>query len=134
MNKIFYGLTLALALCLGGAAMAKHDGTNHNMSGGAYSQNSAPTSASSVQAVLMMPDETVVMLQGNIAKKVGEETYVFSDGTGEVMVEIDSNVWNGQNVSPTDMVTIIGEIDQEGNATVVEVEQLMLAPQASLQQ
>lgn len=134
MNKIFYGLTLALALCLGGAAMAKHDGTKHNMSGGTYSQNSAPTSASSVQAVLMMPDETVVMLQGNIAKKVGEETYVFSDGTGEVMVEIDSDVWNGQNVSPTDMVTIIGEIDQEGNATVVEVEQLMLAPQASLQQ
>lgn len=134
MNKIFYGLTLALALCLGGAAMAKHDGTKHNMSSGAYSQNSAPTSASSVQAVLMMPDETVVMLQGNIAKKVGEETYVFSDGTGEVMVEIDSDVWNGQNVSPTDMVTIIGEIDQEGNATVVEVEQLMLAPQASLQQ
>ncbi|MBO4284716.1 MAG: NirD/YgiW/YdeI family stress tolerance protein, partial [Alphaproteobacteria bacterium] len=52
----------------------------------------------------------------------------------EVMVEIDSDVWNGQNVSPTDTVTIIGEIDQEGNATVVEVDELMLAPQASLQQ
>jgi len=133
MNKIFYGLTLALALCISGAAIAKHDGTNHKMGNSAYSQNTAPTSSSSVQAVLTMPDETVVMLKGNIAKKVGEETYVFTDGTGEVMVEIDSDVWNGQNVSPTDMVTIIGEIDQEGNATVVEVDELMLAPQASLQ-
>ncbi len=135
MKKIFYALTLALAVGLAGSAFAKHECKDCKaQTKGGYMQDISKMPSSTVQAVMTMPDETLVMLQGNISKRVNKSTYVFTDNTGEIMVEIDSDAWNGQNVSPTDTITIIGEIDQNSDGTTIEVEQIMLQPQTNAMQ
>ena len=73
------------------------------------------TNVISVEQIQGLNDDTYVILQGNITQALGDEMYVFSDGTGTINVEIDDDDWNGLNVGPNDLVVIRGEIDKNGN-------------------
>ncbi|ASK70977.1 hypothetical protein CF168_20015 [Shewanella bicestrii] len=44
---------------------------------------------------------------------VYEDNYLFKDDSGEIKIEIDNHEGKGQNVTPNDKVTIIGEVDAE---------------------
>lgn len=71
-------------------------------------------------------DDMPVTLTGNILKRLGGEMYVFSDGTGEVNVEIDHDKWFGQSTTPTTTVVINGEIDQEHYGVKIDVERILV--------
>ena len=86
---------------------------------------------STVQDAQNMNEDVMVVLQGNISKRLKKDKYLFNDNTGEIVVEIEGYAWNGQDVSPTDMVTIVGEIDKNDNVNIVEVDQIMLQPSAA---
>ncbi|MBP5615606.1 MAG: NirD/YgiW/YdeI family stress tolerance protein [Alphaproteobacteria bacterium] len=121
--SLILGLTLAASAFAGG--YAKHKG--------GLKQDMSQMPVSTVKAAQNMPDETMVMMQGNITKRVKKDKYMFNDNTGEIMVEIDGYAWNGQDVAPTDMVTIVGEIDKDGNMTIVEVDEVMLPEAHNMQ-
>lgn len=72
-----------------------------------------------------MKDNAWVTLQGNIAKKIGGEKYLFRDHTGNIEVEIDKDKWNGQDVSPKDLVVISGKLDKDRHGVKVDVEHLL---------
>ena len=58
-------------------------------------------------------DDTIVSLQGKIARHLGGDNYRFVDSTGEVDVEIESEHWPAN--SPIDdktEVRIVGEYDK----------------------
>ena len=74
-----------------------------------------------------LTDETAVVLQGNIQKSLGDDMYLFSDGTGTINVEIDEGDWNGINVNPDDVILIQGEIDRDGNVVSIDVDEVSLA-------
>ena len=79
-----------------------------------------------VAEALNMSDESKVVLKGNIIKGVGGEDYIFRDSTGEVQVNIDTEVWQGQQVGPEDTVMIYGEVDKEVFGTdEIEVDRLV---------
>ncbi len=65
-----------------------------------------------VKDVQALRDDTRVTLEGNIVEQVGKEKYLFKDATGEIIIEIDNDDWNGVQVTPNDTVTIYGEVDQ----------------------
>ncbi len=88
------------------------------------------TNVISVEQIQGLNDDTYVILQGNITQALGDEMYVFSDGTGTINVEIDDDDWNGLNVGPNDLVVIRGEIDKNGNVLEVDVDEVTLANQA----
>ena len=88
------------------------------------------TNVISVEQIQGLNDDTYVILQGNITQALGDEMYVFSDGTGTINVEIDDDDWNGLNVGPNDLVVIRGEIDKNGNVVEVDVDEVTLANQA----
>lgn len=68
----------------------------------------------SVASVLSQgKDDQYVSVEGNIIQKVGKEDYIFKDATGQIKVEIDDRVFNGQQVSPTTKVRLTGEIDKD---------------------
>lgn len=69
------------------------------------------TAVMTVEQAKKMPDDSNVVLRGNIEKALGDEKYVFKDETGSIVVEIDDDDWGGQNVSPEDKVEIRGEVD-----------------------
>jgi uncharacterized protein (TIGR00156 family) len=55
-------------------------------------------------------DALKVTLRGNIIRKIGGDKYVFSDGTGEIRVDIDHSEWPAEPVNEKTTVEIIGEV------------------------
>lgn len=126
MKKTLTALALVAVLSFSGASFAG-DGIKKHMGG--FKQDISQMPVSTVQNVQSMPEDTMVVLQGNISKRIKKDKYMFNDNTGEMLVEIEGYAWNGQEISPTDVVTIVGEIDKDGNVTMLEVDEVMLNPQ-----
>ena len=74
-----------------------------------------------------MGDDAFVMLKGKISKALGDEMYVFTDSTGDIVIEIDEDDWNGQNIGPDDVVIITGEIDKGFTTVEIDVDEITLA-------
>ncbi|MGO3743002.1 YgiW/YdeI family stress tolerance OB fold protein [Kerstersia sp.] len=68
--------------------------------------------APDVRTILAQPqDDQWVTLKGHLLRKVGKERYVFSDGTGEIQVEIDDKDFPRVTVDEKTWVEISGEVD-----------------------
>lgn len=68
----------------------------------------------SVAEVLKKPvDDVRVSFQGTLTRKVGHEKYLFSDGTGEIRVEIDDKLFPQSKVDDKTRVTIEGEVEKD---------------------
>ncbi|GLT18219.1 hypothetical protein GCM10007938_19970 [Vibrio zhanjiangensis] len=66
-----------------------------------------------VQQALDASDDTPVTLTGKIIASLGGEMYTFTDGTGEIPVEIDHDKWLGQEATHETQIQISGEVDKE---------------------
>ncbi len=100
-------LTFTMASVFSGAAVAQYSGPSDtgSPSGGDYP-------ASTISAIITDPkDEAKVTIEGNLVRKIRDETYVFSDGTGEIEVEIDDEDFPAQMVDATTKVRVQGEVD-----------------------
>ena len=74
-----------------------------------------------------MPDDSVLVLRGNIVESLGEEKYMFQDSTDTIPVEIEDETWRGVTVTPTDTVFLYGEVDADGDkVTEIEVSRVEL--------
>ena len=78
----------------------------------------------SVAQLKDVADDQWVTLEGKLIKHLGGENYLFRDGSGEVEVEVDEDVWRGTEVGPDDLIRVRGEVDHGWNKTEVEVEHL----------
>ena len=87
---------------------------------------SAENSKSTVAQVKEMPDESMVLMEGTITSQEGSETYIFTDSTGTINLEIEADDWNGQKINAEDIVLIQGEVDKDGNLVEVDVEEITL--------
>lgn len=79
----------------------------------------------SVSEIVDMPDNTPVVLLGRITKNMGDEIFLFEDSSGNIMLQIDEEDWNGNTVRVDDVVTVYGHIDKKGNLTEVEVDSIV---------
>ena len=71
-----------------------------------------------------LPDDSLVVLTGNIIQSLGDEKYKFRDSTGEIIIEIDQKIWRGLSVSVSDIVEISGEVDIERGRIEIEVKSI----------
>lgn len=78
----------------------------------------------SVAQVKKMRDDTPVIVQGNIIQRMGDEKYLFRDGTDSVIVEIDDEDWGGVDVRATDTVKLYGEVDAGLFKTEIDVDRI----------
>jgi uncharacterized protein (TIGR00156 family) len=90
--------------------------------GGFVDNASQSASALTVEEAKKLRDDSSVQLQGNIVRALGDEKYTFRDASGEIVVEIDNDVWRGVTVGPGDKVEIRGEIDKDFPGFPVEIE------------
>jgi len=68
--------------------------------------------AHNVKSILDKPeDDQMVTLQGHLLRKTGREKYIFSDGTGEIVAEIDDKDFPPERVDDKTKVEIYGEVD-----------------------
>lgn len=75
-----------------------------------------------VKQVKEMRDDVNVVVQGKILQRMGDEKYLFEDGTGSITVEIDKEDWRGQTVTPDDTVKLYGEVDRGFMKTEIDVD------------
>jgi len=82
--------------------------------GAQYTGPGATPMPGSVAEVLKDPvDDRKVLLRGKLLKKLSSDKYLFSDGTGEIRVEIDDDLFRGIKVSETSVIEIYGEIEKD---------------------
>lgn len=59
-------------------------------------------------------DDEIIILQGVIERAMGDDKYLFNDGTGTIVIEIDDDDFNDIVVSAGENVQITGEVDKGG--------------------
>ncbi|WP_339080831.1 NirD/YgiW/YdeI family stress tolerance protein [Pseudomonas sp. TMP9] len=89
-----------------------------------YTGPGATAQVTTVAAALDAADDTPVVLQGQIVKRLQDELYEFKDASGTIHVEIDDEHWPAQAVSEKAMVKITGEVDRDLTSREVDVEHL----------
>ena len=77
-----------------------------------------PTSAADADTVakaLKCWDDAPVTLTGNIVERLAgsDDKYMFRDATGQVMVDIDEDLFIGRTVTPQTKVRLYGKVDKE---------------------
>lgn len=112
------GLILAAALFASTALFAQFDA---GQQGGFTGPSIAPTT---ILKAKELKDDTNVILEGQIIKRMGKDKYLFKDATGEIVVEIDNRDWNGVKVAPEDIVIIYGEVDKDWNSIEIDVDKI----------
>lgn len=105
----------------GGAAFAEFVPAAPNGQGGFI--NDAETIVT-VRQVEALRDDVPVIIQGKIIQRMGDEKYLFEDGTGSIVVEIDDDDWAGQTVSPANTVKLYGEVDAGLFKSEVDVDRI----------
>ena len=66
-----------------------------------------------IQQAVALPDKSTVVVKGHILQASGDEEYLFHDETGDVVIEIEDDEWRGINVTPDDLLEVMGELDKE---------------------
>jgi uncharacterized protein (TIGR00156 family) len=84
------------------------------------------TIVNTVSELKHMQDDSYVVLEGKIEKRLGKEEYLFSDASGSITIEIDDDEWRGVEVGPQDTVEIIGELDKGIFSDEIDVKQIRL--------
>lgn len=100
-KRLIAGMTTILALSAGSA-------------GAQYVGPGSVKAAANVAEILKNPvDDMTVVLRGKLIRKIGSDKYTFSDGTGEIVVEIEHRDFPAQRVTETTTVEIEAKVDKD---------------------
>lgn len=79
-----------------------------------YAGPGAAPSAATVKAVLAKPvDDQRVSLTGRVLKQLSSDKYLFSDGSGEIRIEMDSDDLPAQKFDDTTLIEIVGKVEKD---------------------
>ncbi|EGQ8038614.1 TPA: NirD/YgiW/YdeI family stress tolerance protein [Vibrio alginolyticus] len=91
-------------------------------------QFNGPVTVEKLDALLNdsnMFTEKDVVVEGNLLRQVRADKFIFSDGSGEVMVELDDDIQLNTPIDHKTKVRLFGEFEG-GNKPEIEVEQLVV--------
>ncbi|MBS4774258.1 MAG: NirD/YgiW/YdeI family stress tolerance protein [Proteobacteria bacterium] len=74
-------------------------------------------------------DNATVTLQGTLTQNLGNNTYVFTDSTGNINAIIESGDWNGNTFNPNAVVLVTGQVNKNGNVSEIDVTEIQNAQQ-----
>ncbi|GAA5646897.1 MULTISPECIES: YgiW/YdeI family stress tolerance OB fold protein [Vibrio] len=119
MKKTIIALTAALTLS---PALALANSTQTGI------QYNGPVEVSSVKQLLAdanMFTEKDVVVEGHLLRQVRKDTFIFSDGDGEVQIEFDDDIHFNTPLNAETKVRLYGEFEG-GQTPEIEVEQVQL--------
>ncbi len=80
-----------------------------------------PVATSVAQILQETKDDQRVSLRGQITKQISKEKFIFTDGSGEIQLDIDDDLTAKTPINPPVEVEIIGEVDK-GIVSDTEIE------------
>lgn len=109
-ERLFAGFLLLVT----SLAQGSYTGPGSDKAQGAQTGHKSNTGTTTVANILKMPrDNMRVELIGNLVRKIRHENYMFSDGTGEIRVDIDDDEFPAQAVQADTRLEIMGEVDMD---------------------
>lgn len=81
----------------------------------ATAQFTGPSETGRETTVAQISDERLgryVTVTGHIIAHQREDYYIFRDGTGEIRVEIENNVWQNRKIGPETKVRLRAQVDR----------------------
>ena len=133
MKKSILAVAFFSLACMGSAYANQPNGgftgpsnTSAAQGNGGFTGPSAASSVVTVEQVKSMRDDTHVTMRGHIIQHLHDDNYTFQDDTGTITVDIDHNKWNGQTVSPQNLVEVYGEVDKDRNSVEVDVKSIRI--------
>lgn len=107
MNRKIITAAAIAALAFGGATYAQYTGPS-------TTKPAATARYANVAEILKNPlDDVRITLQGHLVRKIGKEKYLFSDGTGEIRVEIDDERFPAAKIDDKTRVSLEGEVEKD---------------------
>ena len=96
-------------------AWAGFQQNNVNTGNGGFVGPGSTAGISTVAQAKSARDDSPCVLTGNIVQRMpgDNEHYLFRDSTGEILVEIDDELFMGRTVTPETQIRIYGEVDNE---------------------
>ena len=113
---------LAFVFALSTPALAAYDGPSSGYGG--FQGPTSTVGVTTVAKALKAWDDAPVVLTGNIVQRMAgsDDKYMFRDSTGQIVVDIDHELFWGKTVTPANTVRIAGEVDKEMfEATKIDV-------------
>jgi uncharacterized protein (TIGR00156 family) len=99
-------------------------GETHHGNGGSQTMTQRTPRVTQVRDAKNFSDDTPVTLQGTIIRFLGDEKYRFQDSSGEITIEIDSDLLKGLLIGINDRLEIQGEVDQKQMSVEIEVKSI----------
>lgn len=110
MKKLQYMFLMAVScLILGSSVMA---GDKNKMKGKGFVFQPTSITVETIENIKDKKDDEIVVLQGVIEKAISGDKYLFNDGTGTIVIEIDDDDFKGMTVNANEKVQITGEFDK----------------------
>lgn len=98
--------------------------TGNTTGAGGYNGPSTTQAVTTIKEAKELRDDANVRLQGQIVKHIDKDKYLLKDKTGEIVIEIDKDDWNGLVVNEKDVVEIVGEVDKDWNSVEIDVDSI----------
>ena len=93
-----------------------------------YAENVGPAADYPTQITVVdakqLENDARLSLKGFITGRLRGDHYLFRDGSGEIGVEIDGEVWRGAKIGPDTNVILYGELERESGSVYVDVHRL----------
>lgn len=74
-----------------------------------------------VADVINYTDSMPVKLQGKIVQYLGDEKYIFEDGSGAIIIELPDSIVDKMDLTTQDIVTIHGHVDKGDISNEIDV-------------
>ncbi|AIW16253.1 YgiW/YdeI family stress tolerance OB fold protein [Vibrio tubiashii] len=123
MKKVI--LATAATLILAPTFALAKDGHHEKGTGIQYSGPVELTTVDTLLADTSMFTEKNVVVEGNLLRQVKGDTFIFSDGKGEIQVELDDDIHMAQPIDHTTKVRLFGEYEG-GNTPEIEVDRIQI--------
>src|SRR5690625_4743336 len=76
-------------------------------------QFTGETNVHTISEIKKMSDNKEVIAEGYNTRRVSDEEYTYTDGTGEIRIEIDGDHRQGREVDSETPIRIYGELDKK---------------------
>ncbi len=88
---------------------------------------SAPTPANiSIGEALAVPDESKVVVTGQVVQQIDSDHYLLRDNTGSITARIDADMFGKVKVAPDTHLRIGGTVDQDHQPPLLEAKTVQL--------
>ena len=111
-----YLLTFVMLAVLAVPAYAAFEGPNSGgQSMGGFQGPTGGVQADTVKKAQSSWDDAPVVLTGNIVERLAgsDDKYLFKDATGQIIVDIDQEIFAGRTVTPQTKVRLSGKVDKD---------------------